>query len=60
MAYFAEAGVESRISLLLGRVSSEYSSEVRAALLGNDEELDRLLKRLPGSPVRSLLGLVCC
>lgn len=51
MAYYAEGGVETIINKLLARVTSQYSAEVRAALLGYDTELDKLLERLPGTPV---------
>jgi len=51
MAYYAEGGVETIINKILARVTSQYSAEVRAALLGYDTELDKLLERLPGTPV---------
>ena len=51
MAYYTEGGVETRINKILAWVTSQYSAEVHAALLGYDMELDKLLKRLPGTLV---------
>ena len=51
MVFYRDGGAQKTMTGLLGRVAGIYSDDVRAALLGMDEELEQLLQKLPQSPV---------